>query len=243
MAVKLYAVPASHPCAAVEAALRLKGIAYRRTDFIPLVQLAAGPLVFGGITVPGLRIDGERLVGSRPIMRRLDEIAPEPALLPADPQQRERVLDAERWGDDVLQSVVRRLLDVAFLRAPHSMEGYAANARLPLPASAMRPLMPATARLMALRNRATDEAARADLANLPQLLGRVDGWIAEGLLGAEQPNAADLQIGSSLRLLATIGDVRPLIESRPAAALMRYFPPQPGEVPAGTLPPDWIPAT
>ena len=80
----------------------------------------------------------------------------------------------------------------------------------------MRPALPLTARLMALKNKAHDEAARADLAALPAHLDRIDGWIADGVLGAEQPNAADLQIGSTIRLLlqhrgraaADRGDVR-----------------------------------
>jgi glutathione S-transferase len=96
---------------------------------------------------------------------------------------------------------------------------------------------------MALKNRANDDAARADLAALPSQLDRIDGWVAEGLLGGEQPNAADLQVGSTIRLLMTIGDVRPLIEGRPSATLVRYFPPASGEIPAGVLPPEWLPAT
>ena len=55
---------------------------------------------------------------------------------------------------------------------------------------------------MALKNKARDESARADLAALPGQLDRIDAWIADGLLGGEQPNAADLQIGSTIRLLA-----------------------------------------
>ena len=79
---RLYVLPGSHPCAAVEVALRLKSIAYDRVDLLPMSQMLIGPLRYGGTTVPGLRIDGERLVGSRTIMRRLDELVPEPALLP-----------------------------------------------------------------------------------------------------------------------------------------------------------------
>lgn len=238
----LYALPASHPCAAVEEALRLKGIAHRRVDLVPLTQLLAGPLLYGGITAPGMRIDGERLVGSRAIMRRLDQLVPDPPLLPRDDEQRRAaLLEAELWGDRTLQSVVRRILDAGFVRAPEAMAGYAEGAKLPLPEWSMRPLMPLTARLMALRNSARDEAVRADLAALPSQLDRIDGWIAEGLLGGEQPNAADLQIGSSIRLLSTIADVRPLIEPRPAASLMRWFAAQPGEIPAGTLPAQWLP--
>jgi glutathione S-transferase len=242
MAATLYALPGSHPVAAVEVALRLKSIDYRRVDLLPSVEVLAGPLLYGGRTVPGMRIDGERLVGSRTIMRRLDTLVPEPALLPApDDPAHVRVLEAERWGDEVLQSVPRRIIDVAFIRRPTAMESYAANAKLPLPRPLMRPALPLTARLMALKNGARDDAARADLLALPSMLDRIDAWIADGLLGGERPNAADLQIGSTIRLIATIGDVRPLIGDRPAAQLTRYFPPMVGEVPPGVLPAEWLP--
>jgi glutathione S-transferase len=99
-----------------------------------------------------------------------------------------------------------------------------------------------TAKLMALKNKARDETARADLAALPGQLERIDHWIAEGLLGGEKPNAADLQIGSTIRLLMSIGDVRPLVEGHPAARLADYFPPHIGEVPAGALPSEWLTA-
>jgi glutathione S-transferase len=238
----LYVLPGSHPCAAVEVALGLKGVDYRRVDLLPMSQMLIGPLRYGGNTVPGMRLDGERLVGSRAIMRRLDTLVPEPPLLPApDEPTYAGVLEAERWGDDVFQSVPRRLIDVAFLRRPAAMLSYAGEAKLPLPVGLMRPAVPLTARLMAIKNKARDEVAREDLAALPAQLDRVDGWIAEGLLGDEQPNAADLQIGSTVRLLMSIGDVAPLIAQRPAARLTRYFPAMVGEVPSGVLPAEWLP--
>jgi glutathione S-transferase len=239
---KLYVLPGSHPCAAIEVALKLKSIEYRRVDLLPMSQVLAGPLLYGGTTVPGIRIGGKKLVGSRAIMRRLDEIAPEPPLLPAPGEETyARVLEAERWGDEVLQSVPRRLIDAAFLREPAPMESYAGDAKLPLPRAMLRPALPLTARLMAMKNGARDEAAREDLAALPGQLERIDGWIAEGLLGGTAPNAADLQIGSTIRLLMSIGDVRPLIEGRPAARLVSCFPEMVGEVPAGVLPATWLP--
>jgi len=242
-ATKLYVLPGSHPCAAVEVALRMKSIDFRRVDLLPLSQLVIGPLRYGGSTVPGLRIDGERLVGSRAIMRRLDELVPEPALLPpAGTPSYAQVLEAERCGDEVLQSVPRRILDLAFLSRPEAMLSYAGDAKLPLPKALQRPAAPLTAKLMALKNKAREDAVRADLAALPAQLDRIDGWIADGLLGGDQPNAADLQIGSTIRLLLTLGDVRPLVEAHPAAALARYFPPAIGEVPSGALPGEWIPA-
>jgi len=239
---KLYVLPGSHPCDAVEAALQLKSISYRRVDLMPLVQILVGPLLYGGPTVPGMRIGSERLVGSRRIMRRLDELVPEPPLLPPPgTPEYARVLEAERWGDEVLQAVPRRLIDAAFMRVPTAMESYAGDAKLPLPRALLRPMLPMTARLMAIRNGARDETARADLIALPGQLDRIDGWIAEGLIGGERPNAADLQIGSTIRLLLSIADVRPLLDGRPAEQLVRWFPPIPGHVPAGVLPSSWFP--
>jgi glutathione S-transferase len=243
--VKLYALPGSHPCAAVEVALQLKSIDYKRVDWLPLAQLLLGPLIYGGNTVPGVRIGGERLAGSRTIMRKLDSIAPDPPLLPApsDAVARARVLEAERWGDEVLQDVPRRLLDAAFLRDPACMESYAGDTKLPLPRPLLRPALPLTAKLMARRNKADDEKARADIAALPAQLDHIDAWILDGVLGGEQPNAADLQIGSSIRLLMTLGDIRPMLEGRPCQSLTRWFDePQAGEAPAGTLPAQWLPA-
>jgi glutathione S-transferase len=239
----LYVLPGSHPCVAVEAGLKLKGIDYRRVVLLPIVPVVVGPLRWGGTTVPGMRLDGQRIVGSRTIMRRLDELAAEPPLLPpVGTPERDTVLEAERWGDEVLQSVPRRLLDVAWLRSPACMESYAGDEKLPLPRALLRPSLPLTARLMAIKNKAKDDAARADIAALPAHLDKIDRWISEGVLGGDTPNAADLQIGSTIRLLQTIADVRPLLEGRAAVALARYFPPQAGEIPAGTLPAEWISA-
>ena len=237
---KLYVLPGSHPCAAVEAALAIKSIAYDSVVLLPILPVVVGRLRYGGTTVPGMSLDGERIVGSRAIMRRLDELAPQPPLLPpAAGAEHAKVLDAERWGDEVFQNVPRRILDVCFLRRPRAMESYAAGAKLPLSPAMMRPAMPLTARLMALKNKASEASARADIAALPAQLERIDGWIAEGLLGGERPNAADLQIGSTVRLLTTIGDVCALVESHPAAALTRYFPPTIGEIEPGVLPAGW----
>lgn len=241
MSVTLYALPGSHPCAAVEVALRLKGIEHRRVDMLPLQQLVAGPLLYRGITVPGMRVDGERIVGSRSIMRRLDALVPQPPLLPEDAKRRARVLELELWGDEVLQPIPRHVMYAAFIHRPRTMESYAGQARLPLPLWAMRPMMWPTSRLLALRGRIRKRVIAADLAALPGHLDRIDAWIGEGLLGGAAPNAADLQIGSSIRLLNTVADLQPLLADRPAANLIGYFPPQAGSVPAGTLPAQSLP--
>ena len=131
------------------------------------------------------------------------------------------------------------------MRDTGSMMGFAADADLPVPDALVRVSVPLVARASAAFNGARDPAIRADLINLDFHLDRADRWIETGAAGAssEVPNAADLQIGSGVRLLLTIEDLVPRISGRPCEALaMRWFERYPGKVPAGTLPAEWLAA-
>jgi glutathione S-transferase len=244
MTAVLYAIPASHPCATAERALQLKGIGYRRVEMIPIVHRLPQRIRFGTGTVPGVTFDdGARVVGSRAILRALEQRVAEPSLLPAARDARARVERAEEWGEQVLQPLVRRILWAGLRRAPGAIQSYTEGATLPVPAPLARFSAPLVVAASARVNGAGDPVVRADLISLPGHLDRVDRWIADGTLGGESANAADLQIGSGLSLLLTVQDVRPLLERRPAGALARRaFPSYPGETPAGTLPAAWLPA-
>jgi glutathione S-transferase len=240
---RLYIVYGSHPCAAVERALQLKGIPYRTVELPPFAHAGIQRVLFGQRTVPGIRLNGEKIVGSRRILRRLDEIAPEPALYPADAEARARVEEAERWGDETFQPLGRRLVWPALKRRPDAAPSYSEGAKLKLPRSVTRASIPVVARAEIALHRASEDAVRADLEALPGYLERIDGYIADGVIGGEQPNAADLQIATTLRLLMTLEDLRPLIEPRPAGELaLRLFPSIAGSLPAGALPAEWMPA-
>ena len=238
MRLKLYVVHGSHPCAAVEKALALKGLEYGVVEWPPPLQALMQKAIFGARTVPGLRIDGEKVSGSRAIMRRLDQLVPEPPLWPADPDRRRAVEDAERWGDEVFQPVARELIWAAMVHSPGAMVSYSKHSRLPLPAPAVRLIAPLIARLSRRLNRTNDAVARKDLQALPGQLDEIDAWIADGTIGdREHPNAADLQIASTVRLVLTLADARPLIEGRPCAELARkLFSDADGEMPVGSLP-------
>lgn len=243
MAATLYVVPGSHPCATVERALELKAIEYRRVDLLPVVHRAVQWRRFGAMTVPGLEVGSERLVGSVPILRRLDELVPEPRLRPRDAHLRTEADRAERWGEEVLQAVVRRLLWATLRRAPGAMGSYADGAGLPVPPRVAARAGGVVAAVASRLNGASDPEVRADLIHLPRHLDRVDRWIGAGVMGGEDPNAADLQIGASLRAALTVADLAPLIDPRPAGRLAReQFPRFPGHVPSGTLPGAWLAA-
>ena len=244
MTTVLYALPASHPCFVVERVLQLKGVPYRRIELIPVAHKLPLKLRFGGPTVPAVRFeDGTRLLGSRAIVRALDARVPEPPILPADPDLRARAERAEEWGDEVLQALVRRVLWAALRRAPGALDSFAEGARLPVPRSVARLSAPLIARAAQAANGAGDGVVRADLRALPGHLDRVDAWLADGTLGGAVLHAGDLQIGASLRLLATVGDLVAGLDARPAGALARRtFPDYPGTIPAGALPAAWLPA-
>ncbi|MGH2942119.1 MAG: glutathione S-transferase family protein, partial [Solirubrobacteraceae bacterium] len=129
---KLYVVHSSHPCEAVRKALDLKGIPYKAVELLMPTQAPLQKLRFGRRTVPGLKLDGgEKILGSRAILRRLDELVADPPLLPADGDARAAVLDAERWGDEVLQPVARRLVWTALKHRPDAIPSYQEASRLP----------------------------------------------------------------------------------------------------------------
>jgi glutathione S-transferase len=221
--------------------LELKGIPYKRVDLMPVISKAALRAVgFPGLTVPALKIDGRKVQGSREIARELDRVQSAPPLLPGDPNQRAMVEQAEAWGDEELQPVARRLLWNALRRDRSPLVSYSEGARLGIPISIAvktgQPLVAMSARL----NEATDENVRADLAGLPAMLKRIDDWIGAGVLGGDQLNAADLQIGTSVRLMMTMDDLREAIAPRPAGALaLRVAPDYPGTTPP-ILPPAWL---
>ena len=236
MTIRLYVVPASHPCAAAESALRMKGFEYKVTELPPGVHAAHQRLRFGRRTVPSMKADGEKVSGSRAIMRWLEERRPEPALWPSDPEARAAVEGAEAWGDEVLQSVARRVIWFSLRKRPDAMPSFLADSKLPVPAWAARLSGPVTSLVEWRLNAVSEPAVRDDVAALPSLLQRVSGWIDEGVVGGEAPNAADLQIGASLALIRTIGDLAPLVDGSPAGALARrWFPDYPGSIPPGTL--------
>jgi glutathione S-transferase len=226
----------------VARALELKGIQYKRVELPELGHIPHQRLRFGGRSVPSVKFDdGSKELGSRRILRVLDERVPEPPLLPADPELRARVLELEEWGDE-FQGVPRRLIFWGLRRTPSAFPSYAEGSRWRMPAAVSRVVGPSVARMVMRVHDASDETTEADIEALPGHLARIESAIEEGVLGGEQPNAADLQLAPSVRLLLTLEDVRPLVEAGRAGDWARgLFPDVPGSLPAGTFPAGRVP--
>jgi glutathione S-transferase len=237
---KLYVIPGSHPSRTAMLMLERKGIPYKRVDLMPVISKGAVRAQrFPGTTVPALKLHGKRVQGSMEIGRELDRIQPEPALYPADAEKRAKVEEAEAWGDE-FQQKPRRFSWWAFKRDRAPMASYTEGARLGVPVGvAVKTGGPIVA-LAARFNDSTDEKVRADLGSLRDDLDRIDGWIAEGVIGGPEPNAADYQLGPSIRLLMSFDDLRPFIEGRPCGEMaMRVVPDFPGRTPR-VAPEEWL---
>lgn len=241
MNARLYVVAASHPCYAVKRALELKGVPYKRVEWPPTLHVPMQRLRFSQGTVPGLELDGERVIGSRTIMHRLDELIPEPPLYPTEPSAREKVETADLWGEEILQALARRMAWWTLRQRPRAITAYGEDSQLPLPDFLAIASAPLVVRLEWRINGVSDTRARQDVEELPSHLDKIDDWIAQGALGGELPNAADLQIFASLALLNTITDLQPMLAGRRCRdAALRQFPHFPGEIPPGTLPAEWL---
>jgi glutathione S-transferase len=246
----LYVIPGSHACRAAMLMLEHKRVPYRRVDFVTLLhpiaarlhgfdaggqtRSADGKRTFGlrfgdrlG-TVPGLKAGDLRISTNYRIARFLDQQHPEPRLLPLDPSRRAAVEEAERWANDTLQMAARRIPGAAIVRDPATFARTAADGRLGhllyKREVTRRLVIPKLARgaFATSRNPERDPAHE-----LPALLDRVDAWIAEGVLGGAELNAADFMIAPSLALILYRGDVMPMFEGRPALELVDRLLPAP----------------
>jgi glutathione S-transferase len=234
---RLWVIHGSHPCVAVEGALRLKGQTWKRSELVPPTQVVWMRLRFGRPTVPAIRFaDGEQLQGSMAIMRRIDERWPEPPLYADDPDLAARQLEAERWGDDELQMIARRLLFGGVRRRYDALHSYGEGGRLRFPRFVTRLAAPLITAGEWRVHGITQEQVERDLQELPATFDRIDRWIEGGVLGRDEVSAADLQIAGSIGLLLTIEDVVDLVGDRPAAQLARRILPKfDGVLPRGTL--------
>lgn len=240
MPAKLYWFARSHPAVAARKMLELKGVPFASVRILPGTQRAYLRLLgFRAATVPALVLDGQRIQGSRAIARALEQWAPEPALFPSDPGQRARVQEAERWGEQELQNVPRILLRWGLVHDVDLRHWFAQDAGFPVPALAARASGP-TARYYARVSGADAATARRVLEGLEPMLDRVDALLADGTLSVESPNAASLQILSTVRTLHAFTDLHELVGAHPAVAGARaVFPEYPGPVPR-FIPGAWL---
>jgi glutathione S-transferase len=247
--VTLYWMTISHPSQAARRMVELKGVDHKLVTVAPMAQKlhlrAAG---FRRGTVPAMKVDGERVQGSRQIARALEERWPEPALFPSDPQLRARVEEAERWGEHELQPLPRRIFRWAVANDPEFRRRVLEMQSMPavgLLTHVTAPIVRYYAKAPELDGRSGDaDGVRDSLAALPALLDHADALIADGTLTTDPPNAATLQILATVRTLGVFSDLHELMDGRPSLIASRSIGLSPAQRPTVPpfLPPEWVPA-
>ena len=240
MGIKLYGTPPSPPSQSARLMLERKGVEHKVIWLLPgLWPALLRTRGFRGGTVPAMKLDGRRIQGSVVISRALEELRPEPPLFPADAEQRAAVEETECWGDQVLQDVPRRIVRWLSVHRPETKVMIAKDVGIPFPRFAAWINTPA-ARHLASKVDADGQIERA-IAQVPEVLDHVDELIAEGVIGGDEPNAADFQIATSVRALLNVKDLDPVTQGRPATELaMRLLPEFGTDFPRGLLPKEWL---
>lgn len=237
--VTLHALPPSHPCLAVAAALRHKRIEFEwvNLDMGRHAEQIAELYGEGRSTVPGLTIGDERIHGSVAIMERLDRLRPEPALHPDAVAG--AVREAELWGDGEIQDLGRRLPWGAMHFRPEAMGTFGGAGPLdPAGTDFAMKFIHGTWKYHGI----TAVRLADDLARLPAMVERIEGFAADGAIDADEPTAADFQIGATVRVLLTVGDLEPILAGSAAERIARrHFPEYPGRIPTGAFPSAWLP--
>ncbi len=137
-----------------------------------------------------MKVDGRRIQGSTLISRELEELKAEPPLFPSDSEKRVAVEEAERWGDEVLQDVPRRIVRWLSVHRPETKVMIAREVGIPFPRFAAWINTPA-AKHLANKVDADGEIQRA-IAQVPEVLDHVDQLIADGVIGGEEPERGGL---------------------------------------------------
>lgn len=241
MAVKLFLIPGSHPCAAALKAAELKGIQHETKRLPPALHAFYAKARFKDRTLPAMIVDGEKVQGTLQIIERFDQMVPEPRLFPVDPGQRARVEEAEQWGDTVIQDIGRRVIYGHMQKDFGVMENYLDYAQFQIPRPLRKPIGKFIVKLASIGTGATKKRVRRDLEQMPGYLDHVDGLIAEGVIGGEQPNAADLQILATIAVWMVHADLRAEIEGRPCGrAADKLYPDYVAIAGPGILPDEWL---
>jgi glutathione S-transferase len=198
----LWQLDISHYSEKARWALAHKGVAYRRRSPLPGGHMAVALWLTRGSekTLPILQLDGRTIGDSTAIVAALEERFPEPALYPADPEQRRRALELEDFFDEELGPHTRLLAFHELINEPEMFAEVASKA-VPGPLAKAKGFVGAYARAFtSVRFGANSDAAAATAREkIVAAMDRLDAELAasggEYLVG-ERFGVADLTAAS-----------------------------------------------
>ena len=141
-----------------------KRVPHIRHSLIPGFHVPVVKRITGKTHVPVLKLNGTAISDSSRIIEALERAYPEPALYPADPDERRRALELEDYFDEELGPYIRRWIFHVILPYPNFVRAAFVSHASPaaqLAQRAMSPLIGAVMRRQMNINPATAEVARS----------------------------------------------------------------------------------
>ncbi len=183
-------------------ALDFKGVAHERHSLAPGFPRAMALSRSGG-TLPVLDLDGDRVVDSTRIIEALERRFPQPALYPADADQRRQALELEEFFDEHAGHDMRRVAFWEIRDDPAYVASFLATDQGRATHAALRTAMPVGWQIVKRRYGFTEEAFERSRAALLTALERIEAERDGGdhLVG-EQFSVADLTAAALLFPLA-----------------------------------------
>lgn len=214
-------IPLSHYCERARWALDLSGISYREESHVPLFHRLATSRA-GGRTVPVLVVGRKVIDDSGAIVRWVDQRVPRVGLFPSSPEERQTVIEYERFIEREIGPHVRRwayghllhqyqLLKPCFTRGAPMIERFLAPAAVRL----TLPLIRRVYRIDPARAQQSLHRARAALDEIGRRLTPECRYLVGNRLSAADLTLAALT--APLVFPGQYGGVLPPLEALPAA--------------------------
>lgn len=198
----LWQIDISHYSEKARWALEYKGIDHVRRSPLPGTHIPIALALTRGaaFTFPVLQLDGRTIGDSTAVIAALEERQPEPALYPADPEQRRRALELEDFFDEELGPHMRLLAFHELINEPEIFAELAAEA-VPGPLGQAKGFVGLYARTYTSLRFGADRDAAADAARakIAAAMDRLDAELAAGdgtYLVGDSFSVADLTAAS-----------------------------------------------
>lgn len=195
----LWHLDISHFNEKVRWALDYKGIPHKRRSVFPGMHVPRARLLRGGTsTLPVMDIDGTRIGDSTRIIEQLERRWPEPALYPAEPNERQIALELEDFFDEHCAHELRRVMFDPLLQHPELMaEATGIDQRRG--GNAVKVLYPVVNRVVRHKYSVNPERAAEGRATVEAAMDRIESELGpSGYLVGDSFTVADLTAAAIL---------------------------------------------
>lgn len=180
-------------------ALDFKRVRHIRRSLVPGFHVFTVKRMTGKTHVPVLQLNGRAISDSTKIIEELEHAFPEPALYPADAEERRRALELEDYFDEELGPYIRRWVFQLILPHPEFVRALFVSHASPATQLAHRAMSPLFGRVMRRQMDITPASAEVARGKTLAAMDRLEKELRpSGYLAADRFTVADLTAAALL---------------------------------------------